>query len=304
MIGLNQGESVEVRAGVGDTFDVLGELTFDATGVGVTGVTATNDADEEWTEIVFEGQAAWVPSQFVTAGACDEGVAAVWAVIDIECGSFVNVRNGHGTGYDILGTLEPDAVDVAGTGITAFDDQDRLWVQIEFDGGTAWVAGWFLTDEEGVFTDCSIPDFPWIITADAVGPIELGDPGADLELVTGLSFYLSNSYNTCEWFNDDDDRLGVEVVDGVITEIWVFDSAIAETVEGFAVGDSKAFAGITYPGRAVLLPGPFVGTNIVIDGANYGANWTYLFIEDPFDEDLVGTIRINPDGGYIEGGCT
>jgi hypothetical protein len=304
VIGLGTGESVEVRAGAGDTFDLVGDLPYGATDVGVTGIVATNDADEEWTEIVFDGQAAFVRSQFLTAGDCVEGEAAVWSVTDITCDSFLNVRNGHGDGYDILGTLEPDAVDIAGTGVTAFDDQDRLWVQIEFEGGAAWAAGWFLTDEEGVFTDCSIPDFPWIITADAVGPIELGAAGADLEEVTGLSFYLQNSANDCEWYSDDDDRLGVEVVGGVISEIWVFDGAIAQTVEGFAVGDSKADAGTLYFGRATLLPGPFVGTNVVVDGPNYGDNWTYLFNEDPFDTTLVGTIRISPDGGYIEGGCT
>ena len=64
-------------------------------------------------------------------------------------------------------TLAPDAADIAGTGMTAFDDEGRLWVQIEFESqddrpgdfggerrfGTTWVAGWFLTDEDGVFTD-------------------------------------------------------------------------------------------------------------------------------------------------------
>ena len=303
VIGVGAGETLEVRAGAGDAFDLLGELPHDATGVGVTGIVATNDADEDWTEIVFDGQAAFVPSQFLTGGDCEEGEAAVWSVIDITCDSFLNVRNGHGDGYDILGTLEPDAVDIAGTGVTAFDDQDRLWVQIEFEGGTAWVAGWFMSDDPEDFTDCSFP-FPWLIEADTFGPLEHGDATADLEAITGLTWTLQDANNDCTWYVYDGDGIGVQAVDGIIIEMWAWTTEVAITPEGFQVGGSKADAGALYFGRATLLPGPFVGTNIVVDGPNYGDNFTYIFIEDPFDEDAIGTIRINDDGGYIEGGCS
>lgn len=304
VVGAAPGETVAVRAGVGDSFALVGELPYDATGVGTTGVTATNDADEAWTEIVFEGATAWVASGSLTAGPCDVGTAALWSVVDIACDSLLNVRTGHGDGYEILGTLEPDAFDLAGTGVTALDAQDRTWVQIEFEGGIAWVAGWFLTDEPGPSIDCSIPEFPWILTATALGPIELGSAAADLADVTGLEWTLQNGANTCEWLTNDAMTIAVEVQSGIITEIWALDPAVAITPEGIRVGDAKADVGAAYFGRAVLVPGPFFGTNILVDGVNYAANWTYLFEEDPFDEDRVGTIRINDDGGFIEGGCT
>ena len=303
VIGVDPGATAAVHSGAGDEFDLLGELPHDATGVSTTGVTMSAGADEEWTEIVFDGGAAWVRSEFLTSGQCDVGDSALWAVLDIACDSELNVRNGHGAGYDIVGTLEPDAFDLVGTGVTALDDEDRTWVQIAFEDGTAWVAGWFLTADPGPTIDCSIPEFPWIIEADTFGPLEHGDAAAALEELTGLEWTLQDTNNDCTWYVYED-KIGVQAQSGTIVEMWAMSSEVAITPEGFQVGQSKSDAGTAYFGRAVLLPGPFVGTNIVIDGASYAANWTYLFIEDPFDNALIGTIRINDDGGYIEGGCS
>jgi hypothetical protein len=56
----------------------------------------------------------------------------------------LNVRSGPGGGFDIVGTLAWNAVDVPSAGSTAPDDQGRLWYLVEYDGGIGWSAGWYL----------------------------------------------------------------------------------------------------------------------------------------------------------------
>ncbi len=175
-------------------------------------------------------------------------------------------------------------------------------MQILFEGRRAWAAGWFLTTDPGPTLICGPPPLPWLLTADALGPIDLGIPASDLGSLTGWTWDLSDANNDCTWYTSND--VGVQAQSGVVVEIWAMSGPVAVTPEGFSVGQSKAQALATYGGRATVVPGPYAGEVIIIDAPNWQDNFTYLFLDDGPDPSLVNTIRINDDGGYIEGGCS
>ena len=304
VIGLAPGAMASVHTGPGDSFGLVAQLSHNATGVGATGGSAVDEEGDSWTEIVSEGGSAWVRSHFLTPGDCNPDVgAATYAVTDIVCGSSVNVRNGLGEDWDILGRFDPDAFDIAGTGVTALDAEGRTWVQIVFEGGNAWVAGWFVTPSAGPTITCGPGPMPWLLTANALGPINLGTQASSLGAVTGLTWVLSDANNDCTWHTWSDD-IGVQAQSGTIVEIWAMSTGVAITPEGYQVGQSKAQALATFAGRTTVVPGPFAGEVIIVDATDWQQNFTYLMIENPFDTANVGTIRINDDGGYIEGGCS
>jgi len=303
VVGRGPGEVASVRTGPDGSLGLVTQLSHDATGIGATGETAVDGEGGSWTEILLGGESAWMQSRFLTPGECDPSAgAATYAVVDISCGNWLNVRDGLGEDHDILGQLEPEAFDIAGTGVTAMDAEGRTWVQIVFEGRSAWAAGWFLTTDAGPTLECGPGPLPWLLTADALGPIDLGTQSSSLGAVTGWTWDLSDANNDCTWYTSHD--VGVQAISGVIVEIWAMSGAVAVTPEGFTVGQSKAQALVTFGGRTVVVPGPFAGEVIIIDAPNWQANFTYLLIEDPFDTSAVGTIRINDDGGYIEGGCS
>lgn len=59
----------------------------------------------------------------------------------------LNVRTGPGGDFDVIGTLDFDAVGVEATGRAAPDGLGRPWFEIAFGGGTGWSAGWYLVPE-------------------------------------------------------------------------------------------------------------------------------------------------------------
>jgi uncharacterized protein YgiM (DUF1202 family) len=302
VIGRAPGQFADIRMGPDAGSALVSQLAADTFGVQATGNTAVDGGGTSWTEIIWEGAAAWVQSFYLTPGNCDPGGGpTTYAVNDIVCGSFVNVRDGVSGDHGILGTLEPEDFNIPGTGVTALDDEGRTWVQIQFEGRNAWVAGWFMTTDPGPTIDCSLA-LPWSLTANALGPIQLGTQASTLQSVTGWTWTLQDSNNNCTWYVSND--VGVQAQSGVIVEIWAMSAAVAVTPEGFRVGQTKAQAAAAFGGRAVTVPGPYVGEVIIIDAANWQQNFTYLLIEDPFDTNVIGTIRINDDGGYIEGGCS
>ena len=303
VIGRAPLEVAGIRTGPDGSAGLVAQLSHDATGIGATGNTGVDEEGASWTEIVWEGESAWVRSLFLTPGDCNpDAGAATYAVVDISCGNWLNVRDGLGEDHNILGQLEPEAFDIAGTGVTALDAEGRTWVQIVFEGRNVWAAGWFLTTVAGPSVVCGPPPLPWLLTADALGPIDLGTQASTLGAVTGWTWDLSDANNDCTWYTSND--VGVQAKSGVIVEIWAMSGTVAVTPEGFNVGQSKAQALITFAGRAIVVPGPYAGEVIIIDAPNWQANFTYLLLEDPYDTSLVGTIRINDDGGYIEGGCS
>jgi uncharacterized protein YraI len=87
-------------------------------------------------------------------------------VIDTGSADHLNVRSGPGTGFGIVGTLGHDAAGVHAVGVGARDTRDRVWLEIDFGGATAWVASWYLTpgpctvgaDGEACVVDTSCTD--------------------------------------------------------------------------------------------------------------------------------------------------
>ena len=187
VIGVAQGDEVNVRSGPGSDQDLIGTLAHDAVGVHTTGWAAADDDGDEWRQIVHDDYAtAWVFAAFLIP--CTVGSPTGYCVNEAGCTDTPNVRTGLGTGFDIIGTLAADAVGIQGTGATAFDDRDRPWVQISHEGGAGWVAGWLLISEPCSPAECPPPPLPWTITVDAAGPIELGMPLTDLGTATRLSW--------------------------------------------------------------------------------------------------------------------
>lgn len=298
VIGRGPGEFADIRnepdAGAG----LVSQLPADATGIQATGNTSG-----DWTEIIWDGATSWVESYFLTPSHCEPGAGAVtYAVNDISCEGSLNIRDGVSEDHDVLGSFEATDFNIPGTGVTALDAEGREWVQIVFNDRNAWVAGWFMTTDPGPTIECG-PALPWLMTADSLGPIELGAQASDLEPLTGMTWELNDANNDCTWYLNPSGDVGVQAQNGVIVEIWAMSAEVAVTPEGFAVGQTKSDAGSAFFGRAVILEGPFGGQVIVIDTATWQENFTYLLIEESIDSDVIGTIRINDDGGYITGGC-
>jgi uncharacterized protein YraI len=66
-------------------------------------------------------------------------------VVDQAAGDALNVRSGPSTSYPVIGTLAFDATAVSTTGVGAQDEMSRMWWEVEYGGGTGWVASWLLT---------------------------------------------------------------------------------------------------------------------------------------------------------------
>ena len=79
--GRAPGEAADIRAEPDAGSALIAQLSADATGVQATGMTSGS-----FTEIIWDGETAWVDSYFLTPGACDAGgAAATYAVNDVSC---------------------------------------------------------------------------------------------------------------------------------------------------------------------------------------------------------------------------
>ncbi|HSQ38161.1 MAG TPA: hypothetical protein VLS92_09750, partial [Acidimicrobiia bacterium] len=264
VIGVSPGDEINVRSGPGSGQDLVGTLADDAAGVRTTGWAALDDDGDEWRQIAYEDASAWVFAAFLTP--CTVGPATGYCVNEAACTDTPNVRTGLGSGFDIIGTLAVDAVGIQGTGATAFDDRDRPWVQIRHEGGAGWVAGWLLDAEPCSPAECPPPPLPWTITADAVGPIELGMPITDLGTATSLDWAfeepcaagcLTGTAAGLDGYIISHDGTTVDEVD--------FDGDV-ETEDGMRPGDTLATVQAIY-GARVLDVGDdgFGGTAVWID---------------------------------------
>jgi len=287
VIGVSPGDEVNVRAGPGSGQDLVGTLADDAAGVRTTGWAALDDDGDEWRQIAYEDASAWVFAAFLAP--CTVGPATGYCVDEAACTDTPNVRTGLGSGFDIIGTLAVDAVGIQGTGATAFDDRDRPWVQIRHEGGAGWVAGWLLDAEPCSPAECPPPPLPWTITADAVGPIELGMPITDLGTATGLDWAfeepcaagcLSGTAAGLDGYIISHDGTTVDEVD--------FDGDV-ETEDGMRPGDTLATVQAIY-GARVLDVGDdgFGGTAVWIDADGDDEADMIALVEDG----RVRTIRL------------
>lgn len=282
VIGSAPGEEVNVRSGPGSDHEVVGALAEDATGVHVTGWGARDADGDEWRQIALADGTGWVYSPLLTPWECSVGEAAGYCVNEEACTDTPNVRTGLGGGYAILGTLDTDAADIAGTGATTLDDQGRLWVQITHEGAVGWVAGWLLAAEPCSPAACPPPPLPWVITADAVGPIELGMPLAGLGEATGFTWdFTEDCAVGC--LTGTAPGLGVVIFahEGTaVDEIDVMEAGDAVTADGLEVGDSLAQLQAIY-GDLVL--------DIGDDG--FGGTAVWIDADDDGEADLVALVH-------------
>lgn len=83
------------------------------------------------------------------------GMHNPYAVVLVLPGDVLNIRAGAGTGYSIVGTLQPTASGVNRTGPAASAGGDR-WVEIQNPGGgTGWVNANFLTEHVSSSAFCA-----------------------------------------------------------------------------------------------------------------------------------------------------
>ena len=268
VIGSAPGEEVNVRSGPGSDQGLVGTLGEDAAGVHTTGWAVRDGDGDEWREIAYDGATGWVFSTLLTPGACIVGPAVGYCVNEDACTDTPNVRTGLGGAYDIIGTLPADAVGIPGTGATALDDRDRPWVQIRHEGGVGWVAGWLLDSEPCSPAECPPPPLPWVITADAVGPIELGMPITGLGAASGFTWdFEENCAVGCLFGTAAGLGVNIYAHEGtVVDEIDVYDGDDAVTLAGMRVGDTLAAVQATYGARVLDITGDgYGGTAVWID---------------------------------------
>jgi len=273
IIGSVPGDEVNVRSRPGSDQEVIGTLAEDATGVHVTGWGARDADGDEWRQIAFEETTGWVFGALLTPWACTVGEALGYCVNEDACADTPNVRTGLGAGYAVLDTLETDAMGIQGTGATTLDDRGRLWVQIRHGEGVGWVAGWLLDAEPCSPAECPPPPLPWVITADGVGPIELGMPLAGLGEATGFTWdFTEDCAEGC--LTGTAPGLGVVIFahEGmVVDEIDVTEAGDAVTADGLEVGDSQATAQAIYGDRVLdITDDGYTGTALWIDADDDG----------------------------------
>lgn len=274
VIGSAPGQEVNLRAGPGSDAALVGSLAADATGVATTGWAALDGGGNEWRQILHEDGTAWVFSTFLTPRECPVGPSVGYCVNEAACTDTPNVRTGLGGAYSIIGTLATDEVGIVGTGATTLDDRNRPWVQIRYGEGTGWVAGWLLDQEPCSPTECPPPPLPWTITADAVGPIELGMPITGLGTATGFTWAFEEP-GAVGCLLGTAVGLGVSIIahEGtVVDEINVYERDDALTAVGMRVGDSLAEVQAAYGSRVLdITDDGYAGTAVWIDVDGDGA---------------------------------
>ncbi|KPL88045.1 hypothetical protein SE16_09505 [Ardenticatena maritima] len=71
-----------------------------------------------------------------------------YRVVRVADDDVLNVRNGPGVEYDIVGTLPPDAEGVRIVG-DPVQVNDSFWVQIEWNDVQGWVNSFYLAPMQG-----------------------------------------------------------------------------------------------------------------------------------------------------------
>jgi len=127
------GSTLNVRAGAGTNFSILGSLKH---GEKIT-VTEENSA---WYRITFNGKTAYVSRSFVSDSQPSGGASAgspSQTAGTVNSPTGLNVRSGPGTNYSIVGGLSN------GTKVT-ITGQSGSWYKIKFGSTEAWVSASFI----------------------------------------------------------------------------------------------------------------------------------------------------------------
>ncbi len=136
-------------------------------------------------------------------------------VIEHEPDDALNVREGPGVDYSIVGTLPFDAAGVATTGFGAYDAEHQIWVHVSHEDTTGWVASWLLTPGE-----CFEGDPGEACVVDTVCTDRLNvrsGPGGDYSKIGSLAYNAVGVVTTGRTSNDDQGRTWtqIEYGDGV-----------------------------------------------------------------------------------------
>ncbi len=100
--------------------------------------------DDQWWHIRYDGKLGWVSAEFAQpvdtqpAGAPDAVVEAeqpLPAEVTVRRGDLVNVRNGPGVGFGILGRMAGGQR----ASILGKSDDDQWW-QIDYEGQSGWIS--------------------------------------------------------------------------------------------------------------------------------------------------------------------
>jgi uncharacterized protein YgiM (DUF1202 family) len=122
---------VNVRSGPGTTYQIIGSVASGAT------IEATGPSVDNWTPVIYNGQAAYVCSEYFTGGSSASAPAAtvtVGAAGTATTTADLNVRAGAGTNYARLDTLP------YGTVVSLTGNTSNGFAEINYLGGTAWVS--------------------------------------------------------------------------------------------------------------------------------------------------------------------
>lgn len=168
--------TINVRSGPSTRFEVMTQMNPGD----VMPVVGRSDEGNNWLLIQIDGMTGWVAYFTVTVVgdpdtlpviAPDEALDVTTplelptqvqlrqAESDYYATAYrrVNVRNGPGTGFDVIGVLVPgDTVDIVGA-----SDVNGEWLEIAFDGETGWVAFFVVTvtgSPDAVTVTETVPD--------------------------------------------------------------------------------------------------------------------------------------------------
>jgi N-acetylmuramoyl-L-alanine amidase len=128
------GDLVNVRSGPGVRYSIVGQLAQEQSAP-VTG----KSEDEQWWQIVFQGQPGWVAIDFVQVTGDPTAVPAVAVPVLTEAivprGDIVNVRSGPGTEYPVNARLRQFQ-----SALIVGKSADGLWWQVRVGALAGWLS--------------------------------------------------------------------------------------------------------------------------------------------------------------------
>jgi uncharacterized protein YgiM (DUF1202 family) len=130
-------------------------------------------------------------------------------VIQHTADDALNVREGPGVDYAVIGTLAHDAAGVATTGFGANDDDDQLWVHVTHEDATGWVASWLLTPGE-----CfeAAPGEACVVDTVCTDRLNVrSGPGGDYPKIGSLAYNVTGVVTTGRSSNDDQGRAWIQI---------------------------------------------------------------------------------------------
>lgn len=125
---------VNVRNGAGFNSKVIGQLkggdTVKRTGIGKNG----------WSQIIYEGQTAYVANNYVSTDSPEKANGATFEEVNqtVRATDKVNIRSGPGVDYDVIGQLK------AGEEVNRTAIGSKGWSRILYNGEKCYVSNSYL----------------------------------------------------------------------------------------------------------------------------------------------------------------